>query len=221
MCNEIIVDQVGSKPGDDSIYCDGNCSSWLHRRCAGLTKSAFDTISKSDNPFHCPHCKISLHEEEIKSLKNLVMNLSSHLSIVSDKLETVQKEMKEMSQVPSKPAQQISYAAAAGNEESNPAVNARAPAIDKSAISHRYQHPIDMDSSRKFNVIFHNVAESRTGTPRSQRQSQDLEKVVSICSTATDSIQADAVSDLFRLGKYRKDQKRPRPILAKFSYTIC
>lgn len=128
------------------------------------------------------------------------MNLSSHLSIVSDKLETVQKEMKEMSQVPSKTAQQISYAAAAGKGESNPAVNARAPAID----------------NRKFNVIFHNVAESRTGTPRSQRQSQDLEKVVSICSTATDSIQADAVSDLFRLGKYRKDQKRPRPILVKF-----
>ena len=40
ICDDVIVDAVGKKSGHDSVECNGACSTWLHRCCAGLSKSA-------------------------------------------------------------------------------------------------------------------------------------------------------------------------------------
>ena len=86
ICDDGITDATDGKPGDDSIFCEGGCSAWLHRRCAGLSKSAFTAVSKSDKPFKCPQCKLQELESEVSSLKGLVTNLSSHLTMVTDEL---------------------------------------------------------------------------------------------------------------------------------------
>ena len=38
-------------PGQDSIHCDGNCTKWLHRGCAGLTKEALFVYPNLRNHF--------------------------------------------------------------------------------------------------------------------------------------------------------------------------
>ena len=213
ICDEVIVDPVGSKPGDDSIYCDGDCSSWLHRRCAGLSKSVFASLTKSDNPFHCPRCILSLHEKEICSLKSMVATLTSHLSLLSDNLEVVKEEIKKIpsgsSSTSNVPTHAKSYATAVeGSERSGTSSNV--------IVRTQQQKPTGTDVDRKFNVVLHNVEESHEGTPRSQREADDLKKVVAACSSVSDSITSEGIRDLFRLGKYNKDRQRPRPLLVKF-----
>ena len=52
ICDEKIKDTVGQKTGDDAVECDGVCASWVHRRCAGLSKVAYNNVSKSPNPLN-------------------------------------------------------------------------------------------------------------------------------------------------------------------------
>lgn len=74
VCDEAIIYAADGGLGNDSIHCDGVCYTWLHCRCAGLSKSAFITVSKSDEPFKCSQCKMQTLECELKSLKDLVNN---------------------------------------------------------------------------------------------------------------------------------------------------
>ena len=45
ICIKVIEEDSGAlHPGHDAIFCEGPCSSWLHRWCAGLTKAEFAEI---------------------------------------------------------------------------------------------------------------------------------------------------------------------------------
>ena len=44
ICCDVIVDATAGEDAHDSIFCDGACNGWLHRRCAGLPKAAFQAI---------------------------------------------------------------------------------------------------------------------------------------------------------------------------------
>ena len=161
ICEDVIVDPVGGKGGDDSIHCDGNCSSWLHRRCTGLTKAAFGTLGKSDCPFRCPHCSLSLTEEEIQSLKKLVADLSSHLSLLSDSVDDVKKEVNQHSSASSgadgRTLGDASYAAVAGGVGESAVAGSPKVAVRESATPHY------SDSTRKFNLVLFNIPESKLG----------------------------------------------------------
>ena len=45
-----------------AIFCEGECDTWLHKRCAGFSwfsKPSFKTVTSTDKPFYCPRCKKS------------------------------------------------------------------------------------------------------------------------------------------------------------------
>ena len=44
---------------DESIFCEGDCDSWVHRHCIGLPKKALINYRTSNNPFMCPSCRIN------------------------------------------------------------------------------------------------------------------------------------------------------------------
>ena len=115
ICDEVILDAVGNKPGEDSIQCDGSCATWLHRRCAGLSKEAFSIICKSSNPFFCPQCRLDNQELELKSLRDMVTSLSSHLSLIADELVTIKAHAKVS--VPSESDTGRSYASAVSTDK--------------------------------------------------------------------------------------------------------
>jgi len=83
ICDNAIRDAVGKRAGHEAVECSGSCSTWLHRHCAGLSRKAFEQVSKSDDPFFCPQCRLDKQDMEIQSLRQLVSSLSSELSSTS------------------------------------------------------------------------------------------------------------------------------------------
>ena len=41
VCDKEVVDATDEEDGDDAVFCEGECQSWLHRNCACLPKSEF------------------------------------------------------------------------------------------------------------------------------------------------------------------------------------
>ena len=69
VCLDSITDE------HDSIYCEGSCDRWLHRCCAGLSKVLFNVWIDSDDPFYCPHCRLSRHAELLSSMQSTIQSL--------------------------------------------------------------------------------------------------------------------------------------------------
>jgi len=80
ICLDKIVESTKAKSGQDAIYCEGECDAWLHRRCAGLSRSLFNVLEKSSDLFYCPHCQVKKYAGEIKELKSIINSLSENLS---------------------------------------------------------------------------------------------------------------------------------------------
>ena len=72
ICDDVIEDLLPKTKGQDSVFCDSVCNTWLHRGCAGLSKPAFKKIVASNDPFYCPHCSLAQHKNEIYALKAIV-----------------------------------------------------------------------------------------------------------------------------------------------------
>ena len=60
ICNNVITDQFTTHPGEDAIFCEGECSYWMHHSCVGLSSSLFATMSSSSKPFLCAYILLSL-----------------------------------------------------------------------------------------------------------------------------------------------------------------
>ena len=69
---------------------------------------------------------------------------------------------------------------------------------------------------KKFNVVMYGIKESPPKTSKSDRLENDLQSITNEFAKVDLSIQASSVKDCFRLGKYKSDTSRPRPILIKF-----
>ena len=80
ICLETIIESTKSKPGHDAIFCEGYCSSWLHRKCAGLPKPLFTTLVKSSDPYICPHCQLRIVTVEVSKLKEAIESLNKTIT---------------------------------------------------------------------------------------------------------------------------------------------
>ena len=81
LCLEIIEEPNYTNEDQDvarSIFCDGECNGWLHRRCAGLSLTGFATAveSSSDEDFFCTWCQLKKQAKEINDLKATVLSLT-------------------------------------------------------------------------------------------------------------------------------------------------
>ena len=67
ICEDKIKDQSQNDPGEDSIFCDGNCQGWIHRSCAGLARDKFNTLSiRETHPsIYCPQCWLHTVEKRV------------------------------------------------------------------------------------------------------------------------------------------------------------
>jgi hypothetical protein len=69
---------------------------------------------------------------------------------------------------------------------------------------------------RKYNVILFGLDECPRGTSRSARLDEDLKKAIFVLSKADQSIDSNTIKDIYRLGRYTAENKKPRPLLVKF-----
>lgn len=213
ICDEVIIDAVGDKPGEDSIECDGRCATWLHRRCAGLSKQAFLLICGSENPFYCPQCRMDKQELELHSLRDLVTNLSSKLTRISDELALVKTQVTPVFNGGS------SYAAALSNNQGSvapqhdPSTTTSLSRASTSVSNKRESSEGFYLKERKFNILIFGIKEDNKGTPKHIRDHNDLASASQILSSVVSSLNANSIRDCFRLGSYKSNQDRP--VLAK------
>ena len=60
------------------------------------------------------------------------------------------------------------------------------------------------------------MGECPSGTPKSTRLKEDLKKAISVLSEVDQSINSHSIKDVYRLGKYSPDNRKPSPLLVKF-----
>lgn len=218
ICEEVIVDASGKKQGQDSIECDGNCATWIHRRCAGLSKVSFNSICKSDNPFYCPQCRLDKHELEINSLRDMVVNLSGQLSIAKDELADMRKLVQTLSADPICSPGFKSYASVISNsaEPQTFTTKVTQPVLHQPLNRMTQNQVISLaNQDRKFNIVIFGIEECPTGTPKHARVQKDLDAVVCILNEIDQLITHQSLRDARRLGKYKESNHRP--ILVQFT----
>lgn len=201
ICEDEILEATAKKHGDDAVECEGSCTAWIHRGCAGLSKAAFKLVCESDKPFFCPNCRLDKQTLELSSLREMVTSLTCDL-------EALKKLIQPLGTPSEKP---ISYASAVNGPSPSQLSQSRSPVPTLKDLF----PSSNPDTERKFNLIISGIEESQQGVDRHTRQSHDLEEVSATLSSLVSSISSDSIKDLFRLGKFDVNHKRPRYILVK------
>ena len=155
ICDDPIEEQSETTPGHDAIHCDGICDSWLHRRCAGL--------SKSDSKFLCPHCHLHDLISEVTSLKSIVSNLTAELSSIKSQLVSSDHQIGTPGLIPS--ATSLSTTTSSPSSSNKPYASSS-------------NKPYELD--KKFNVVVYGIKEHPMGTSKSKRQQEDLQQVINV-----------------------------------------
>ena len=171
-------------------------NTYIHRRCASLTKEQFKKAGESDLPFYCLHCITLRQNSEINELKKLVSELSAKISSL---------EVQPSSALNDHTIGQTELTSA----------SKLTTTINKQPVPKTRQ----LDD-RRYNLVVYGISECSNGTKRSDRVKHDIESSVSILSKLNNDIQANSVRDSFRLGKFKKDLTRPRPLLLKLNRAI-
>ena len=197
ICLEVIQDSSKSKKGHDSIFCEGQCNSWLHRGCAGLPKSVFTSLLDSSDPFYCPHCQLKEHSSTILDLKATIASLTKSITALQTSVKSLEPTLEPVS---------MPDGSTSANSQPKPA---NVTLTNKPPSTASYE-------DKKFNVVMYGIKESPPKTSKSDRLENDLQSITNEFAKVDLSIQASSVKDCFRLGRYKSDASRPRPILIKF-----
>ena len=203
ICDETIKEATDDVDGDDAVYCEGDCRAWLHRKCVYMSKQFYDKISVSDDPYHCPNCASAKQSQEISVLKQQVEDLTKEIACIKALKQRIINLEKELS---------------VGKENSTTDSSApsssplTAPVVNKNISQ---QTNLDASPDRRYNLIIQGISECPSNMKKFERFQSDQQNVLKELSNLDSSINPGCVKDTFRLGKYKKDSNRPRPILVK------
>ena len=210
------MDATETSQGQASVFCVGNCSTWLHRQCASLRVQAFNLLDKSDEPYLCPNCKLDSQKSEIDNLKSDLKSVLTDLgakfvssNYAPDTTPSTNVESSSLNTTPSTNVESSSL---------NPMSYAD---LLKSTIASASQHvqqlSVNSTKERKFNIVLYGIDECPEGTRKHDRVTQDHKSVVDVITVLDSSLDQHSVRDCFRLGKYSKENHRPRPVLVKLA----
>lgn len=208
VCDKTIIEPSSKVKGEDAIFCEGPCQSWLHRQCIGMPLAHFQALTTSQVPFHCLYCA----NATIADLKNTIANLESKLASIHQTQSTSSSAPMSTSCVAS---DSLSYSDAIQSKlttKSKSESSPNPPAQQSHSKPKVHSFP---DVQRKFNIVIYGVTEQDNGTPRHQRLIHDNNEVAKVISKVDPSISETSIQDCMRLGKYNVDKRRP--ILVKLS----
>lgn len=92
ICSDSIVETTTDVEGQEAILCEGNCSSWYHRWCAGVTALRYEELSDSDKPFHCPTCTAMEQQQTILELHRTVTSLQEEVKKMQIAINALQEK---------------------------------------------------------------------------------------------------------------------------------
>ena len=212
ICEKAIIDASPKSKGQDSVFCEGTtCQGWIHRTCAGLTKSQFRIISSPQHksPFYCLQCTHARYSEQISQL-------SSTIEILNKKIANL--ELAKVSE--SVNATSPSYADIVNHQaprsfnsnESHESIPDLTPLSQTAKIKSKVPN-----SDRRYNLVVYGVKECAPGTNRHTRLIHDNNEIAKMVNKINPDIPVSSIRDCTRLGKFSDD--RCRPILTKMTRT--
>ena len=156
----------------------------------------------------CPSCCFSEHRQLISSLVNSVEDLKAEVARLKNHVPISVSNLVPLSTPVSADSNNTACSADVQSKDSS----IRPPAQLKTTPRGISTNQFDT----KFNIVVFGVDECPTGTNRLVRHNSDLNSVASITTSMVTNINANNISDCFRLGKFNPERQRPRPILVKF-----
>lgn len=91
ICLDPIKYSSSQPSGQDAFLCEGACRTWLHLRCAALSKEMFQESYKFNTPISCLHCKLQKQDEQIAILNVAVTSLTTEISSINERLNILHK----------------------------------------------------------------------------------------------------------------------------------
>ena len=177
ICDETIKEPTKHRKGDDSIYCEGYCDAWIHRRFAGLSAATLAVLDEAgeDQTFFCLYCELQAHKAEIENLMSTITELQTCLFDLKRKLDATQQ------------LQQISKS------------QTSVPSNTTAKETHEILNQSMNNAERKFNVVVYGIPECPQKTNRQLRTKQDLENVIDAMSKADNEIESNDIKDLYNM----------------------
>jgi len=195
ICEEPIVEQSENCTGDEALFCEGSCQGWIHRKCAGVTRPAFDKLGESDTPYFCSHCTLVNQNKEINNLANIIKDLNTSIMSLTETISSLQSNITKQS-----------------NQVQQPSTSVSPPTASPRLVSSNSF----TSSDRKFNVVVYGITECPANTNKQSRTQADLATFTTTLKEKKVMIESDSIKDLHRLGKYNSGNAKPRPLLVKF-----
>ena len=168
-------------------------------------------------PFHCSRCILDSQRQEIDELKDAVAALMSQMS----ELRAIAHHPPAQVRAERTTSQSLSGEDPMGDETSQDspfsyASAVRGPGSSTRRSSSSQDEPKERSpQTRKSNIIAYGVAECAKGTQWFERCKQDLSSITSLLEKIDPQMPQYVIKDCNRLGKFREDHTRPRPILVK------
>ena len=203
ICDEAIAEPDTKIKGDDSIFCNGECDGWIHRRCAGLSKAKFAVYTSTDESvkFYCPTCRVSRLEASMSALQQELHELSASSKYLAAEVNTLKR---------------LPFGNTSSCASISPVLPAAATSTDSPPEFRPHtNNPGRSKYDRKSNVVIFGIKEQPKGTKRHERLSRDLEESTSLLSSIDRSINDCSIRECVRLGKY--DESKCRPVLASLN----
>ena len=161
----------------------------------------FIALQSSEKPFYCPHCQLKKQTKTISELKATIASLSETITALQSSVESLK----------SSPDPVTINATSVDSNVTNTHSKPPHTAHDNkpSQTSTQYE-------DKKYNIVMYGIKECPPKTSKTDRLENDLQSIINEFVKVELSIQASSIKDCFRLGKYKPDALRPRPILIKF-----
>ena len=192
----------GKPAKSDCIECSW-CGQWEHSQCNNLSTDELEVLGKlpPNVMFFCNVCqpKVTLALKFFNDMEENQKVLDKRLHQLEEKLTKATNELNSRIDQHIKKLDDNTVSRAKPTSVHQPPVVSRTTATDRSC-----------------NLVIYGIKESPSGTPKPDRQKQDFDNLMSTFSSFDTSIQSSSIKDLYRLGRYKQNQSRPRPILVKF-----
>ena len=181
ICEDHIVD--GSQR---SIWCDGECATWLHSGCAGLSKTAHAKLHGSDDPFLCPHCQLQTQAAELVSLRSSLSSLMERFEALSKRFTTLSSSLEATFAAAVLTDSTKSSVAHSTTVSPNSILSSCASEGDSQVVvrpvrssSERFSVSNRESSDRRYNIVVSGIAERPHGTSRVVRTRSDFDTISS------------------------------------------
>ena len=202
----------------ESIQCD-LCGVWAHANCEGVSRDQFKAIkSLSSLRNFVYYCQVNDCASRIKNITVEWIQSRASPQTDAEAADIAKQQLSSEYNIIQKAVTDLS--AKIDNLQAQEQKLSTQITSTSNAIGKFPSKSVATSNDRKSNVVVFGVEECPQNTLRSVRILRDSKEVSKIFSSIDVHIEPNQILDCFRLGKFKPQQTRPRPILVKLHRAI-